>query len=109
MKEKLKKKHFPEYYRNRLLNQLHCYTISVCDMSVQNYIAKLEDLTFRCNVIITKFVWSLRFKIRRAMISGSNDLDTVEEAFDVASKIDLTFKRLVNAKARYFKLGIWAL
>jgi len=32
------------------------------------------------------------------MITGSYDLDTVEEAFDIALKIDLTFKRLVNAK-----------
>jgi len=30
-------------------------------------------------------------------------LDTVEEAFDVALKIDLTFKRLINAKAPYSK------
>jgi len=30
-------------------------------------------------------------------------LDTVEELFDVASKIDLTFKTLVNAKARCSK------
>ena len=37
------------------------------------------------------------------MITDSYDLDTVEEAFDVALKIDLTFKRLVNAKARCFK------
>ena len=33
------------------------------------------------------------------MITGSYDLDTVEEAFDVALKIDLSFKMLVNAKA----------
>jgi len=37
------------------------------------------------------------------MITGSYDLDTVEEAFDVAIKIDLTFKTLVNAKVRRFK------
>ena len=33
------------------------------------------------------------------MITGSYDLDTIEEVFDVALKIGLTFKRLVNAKA----------
>jgi len=33
------------------------------------------------------------------MSTGSYDLDTVEKAFDVAFKLDLTFKRLVNAKA----------
>jgi len=37
------------------------------------------------------------------MITGSYDLDTIEDAFDIALKIDLTFKTLVNAKARCFK------
>ena len=37
------------------------------------------------------------------MTTGSYDLDTVEEVFDLALKIDLTFKMLVNAKARYSK------
>jgi len=37
------------------------------------------------------------------MIIGSYDLDIVEENFDVALKIGLTFKILVNAKAWYFK------
>jgi len=34
------------------------------------------------------------------MIAGSYDLDTTEKDFDVGLKIDLTFKRLVNAKTR---------
>ena len=68
-----------------------------------------KDLPYRSEVrehhseIITKFVWGLRSKIRRAMITGSYDLDTVEKAFDVVLKIDLTFKMLVNAKARCSK------
>ena len=33
------------------------------------------------------------------MITGSYDLDTIEDAFDVALKLDLTFKTLVSAKA----------
>jgi len=37
------------------------------------------------------------------MITGPYDLDTVEEAFDVALRLDLTFKTLVNAKVRCFK------
>ena len=37
------------------------------------------------------------------MITGSYDLDTVEEAFDVVLKINLTFKTLVSAKAWCFK------
>ena len=37
------------------------------------------------------------------MITGSYDLDTVEETFDVALKIDLTYKTLVNDNARYSK------
>jgi len=38
-----------------------------------------------------------------AMIIDSYDLDTIEEAFDVALKIDMTFKTLVNAKVRCSK------
>jgi len=37
------------------------------------------------------------------MITGPYDLDMVEEAFDVALRLDLTFKTLVNAKAKCFK------
>jgi len=75
-------------------------------MSVQDYIAKFEDLTLCCDVrehhshTVTRYVWGFRSKIRCVMITGSYDLDTVEEAFDVALKIDLTFKRLVNVKIR---------
>ena len=78
-------------------------------MSVQDYIAKFEDLILRCNErehryqIVTRFVWGLRSKIRCTMIIDSYDLDTVEKAFNVALKINLTFKRLVNAKARCSK------
>ena len=61
-------------------------------MSVQDYIAKFEELTLCCGVreycsqTVTRFIWNLRSKIRRAMITGSCDLETVEEAFDVALK-----------------------
>jgi len=34
------------------------------------------------------------------MITSFYDLNTIEEAFDVALKIDLTFKTLVNTKTR---------
>jgi len=37
------------------------------------------------------------------MITDFYDLDTVEEAFDVALKINLTFKMIFNAKAWCFK------
>jgi len=37
------------------------------------------------------------------MITGPYDLDTVEEVFDIALRLDLTFKTLVNAKARCSK------
>ena len=93
MKEKLKEKYRPEYYKNRLLDQLH--RLRQSDMSVQNYITKFEDLTLYCDVrehrsqTITRFVWGLRSKIRRVMITDSYDLDTVEEVFDVALKIDV--------------------
>jgi len=72
-------------------------------MSVQDYIARFEDLTLRCDVrehrsqTVTRFIWGLRSRIRHVIITSSYGLDTVEETFDVALKIDLTFKRLVNA------------
>jgi len=62
-------------------------------MLVQDYIAKFEDLTLYCDVrehpshTVTRFVWGLKSKIRHVMITGSYDLDTVEEAFDVALKM----------------------
>jgi len=37
------------------------------------------------------------------MIISFYNLDTIEETFNVALKIDLTFKMLVNTKARCFK------
>ena len=33
------------------------------------------------------------------MITGPYDLDTIEDVFDVALRLNLTFKMLVNAKA----------
>ena len=74
-------------------------------MSAQDYIIKFENLILRCDVkehhshIVIRF--GLRSKIRRDMITDSYDLDTVEEAFDVALKIVLTFKKLVNVKVWY--------
>jgi len=74
-------------------------------MSVQNYIVIFKDLTHHSDVrehhseTITRFVWVCVLKIRRSMITGSYDLDTIEEAFDVALRIDCAFKMLVNAKA----------
>jgi len=56
-----------------------------------------------CSHTVIMFVWGLRSKIRRAISTGFYDLDTVGEAFDVALKIDLTFKRLVNANTRCSK------
>jgi len=66
-------------------------------MSVQNYSHNVRE--YHSETII-RLVWGLRPKIRHA-ITGSYDLDTIEEAFNVALKIDLTFKMLVNVKAQY--------
>ena len=78
-------------------------------MSIQITITIFKDLAYRSNVrehhseTITRFVRDLRPKIRHAMITGSYNcsynLNTIEETFDVALKIDLTFKTLVNTKA----------
>ena len=92
-----------QYYKKHLLSQLH--NLRQGHIFVQDYVAIFEDLTSRndvreyCSETITKFVWDSKPKIRCAMITSSYDLDTVEETFDVALKIDLTFKMLVNAKA----------
>jgi len=62
-------------------------------MSDQEYITTFEDLTCHCDMrehrfqTITRFVSSLRSKIRRAIIIGSYNLNTIEEAFDVALKM----------------------
>ena len=75
-------------------------------MSLQDYVAIFKDVTHRRDVreyhfeTITRFVWGLWHKIKRVMITDSYDLNTVEEAFDVTLKIDLTFKMLVNDKTR---------
>ena len=67
MKEKIKKKYLPEYYRNRLLHQLHNFRQG--NMLVHDYITKFEDLTLHCDVseyhshTVARFVWGLRPKI----------------------------------------------
>jgi len=67
MKENLKEKYLPEYNRKCLLDLLH--NLCLGDMSVQDYIAKFEDLTFHCDVrehrsqTVTRFIWGLRSKI----------------------------------------------
>ena len=85
-----------QHYRDPHLDQLH--NLRQDHLSVQNYIAIFNDFTHRSDVrehhseIIIRVVWDLRPKIRRAMVTGSYDLDTIEETFDVALKINLTFK-----------------
>jgi len=77
-----------QYYTNHLLDQLHNFHHG--HISKNDYIAIFEDLTRYSDVrehrsqTITRFVWG-------------------EEAFDIALRIDLTFKGLVNAKAHCFK------
>ena len=92
---------------NPHLDKLH--NLRQGHLSVQDYIVIFKDLTRRSEVrehhseTITRFIWGLRPKLRRALITGSYDLDIVEEAFDVVLNVDLTFKTIVNAKARCSK------
>ena len=44
----------------------------------------------------------IKVQNKACLITGSYDLDIVEEAFDVALKVDLTFKFLINVKAWCF-------
>jgi len=92
-----------QYYANHLIDQLR--NLYQGHMFIQDYIAIFKELTRHSDVrehhseTIIRFIWSLRSKIRHAMITGTNDLDTIEGAFDVALRIDLAFKTLVIAKA----------
>ena len=96
-----------QHYRDSHLDQLHNFRQG--HLSVQDYIVIFKDLTHRSDVrkhhseTITRFVWGLRPKIKRAMITDPYDLDTVEDAFKVALKLDLTFKTLINAKVKCSK------
>jgi len=84
-----------QHYIYRLLDQLH--NLHQGHMSVQDYIAIFKDLTHHSDVrehhseTIIRLVCTLRPKIRRAVITDSYDLDIVEETFDVALKINMTF------------------
>jgi len=85
-----------QHYRDPHLDRLH--NLRQSQLFVQDYIAIFKDLTHRSDVrehplgTITRFVLSLR-QIKRAMITGPYDLDTIEEAFDVTLRLDLTSKR----------------
>ena len=73
-----------QHYRDPHLDQLH--NPRQGHLSVQDYIVIFKDLIHRSDVsehpskTVTRFVWGLRPKIKRAMITGPYDLDTVEEA-----------------------------
>ena len=51
------------------------------------------------SLTIPRFVSGLRADIRCAMITNSYGVDSVEDTIDFFLKIDLTFKRIVSAKA----------
>ena len=80
------------------------YNLHQGDLSFSDYIIRFEDLSRCCDVrehgslTITRFDSGLRSDIRHAMITRSYSVDSVEEAFDFTLKIDVTFKRIVNAK-----------
>jgi len=71
-----------QYYKDHLLDQLHNFRRG--HMSVQNYIDIFKDLTHRSNMrehhseTIARFVSGLQPKIRRAMITGSYNLDLLK-------------------------------
>jgi len=81
-----------QHYRDPYVDQLH--NLHQGHMSVHNYIAIFKDLAHRSEVrehhseTVTRFVWGLRPNIKRAMITGPYDLDIVEEAFDIALRLD---------------------
>ena len=66
-------------YKDPHLDQLH--NLHHSHMSVHDYIVISKDLTTQSEVrknpseIVTKFVWGLRPKIKRAMITDPYNLD----------------------------------
>jgi len=94
-------------YTDPHLDQLH--NLHQGHMSVHNYIVIFKNLTHHSEVrehpseTVIRFIWGLQPKIKRAIITNPYNLDTVEEAFDVALRLNLIFKTLVNAKARCCK------
>jgi len=85
-----------QHYRDHFLDQLH--KLHQDHTFVHDFLTIFKGLSHRNGMrehqseTITRFVRGLRPKIRRAMITGPYDLDIVEKAFDVALKLDLTFK-----------------
>jgi len=47
---------------------------------------------------ITRFISGLRSDIRRTVITSSYGVDSVEDTFGFALKIDLTFNGIVSSK-----------
>jgi len=92
-----------EGYRHRLKDKLH--NLYQGDLSVRDYIAIYKDLTYCCDVrehrsqTIIRFVLDLRSDVRRAMITSSYGVDSIEDAFGFVLKIDLTFKEIISAKS----------
>ena len=81
-------------------------------MSIRDYIARFNDLTLcfdvredRCRTI-SWFCLSLRFDIRRAMLTSSYQVDSVEEAFHLTLELELSFKGIFIFKAFHLTLEL---
>ena len=67
---------------------------------LRDYIARFDDLTLRCDVredhyqTIFRFCSGLRSEIRRAMLTSSYRVDSVEEVFHLTLELELSFKEI---------------
>jgi hypothetical protein len=69
MKQKLKEKYLPTYYRSKLVEQL--FNLRQSTSSVSDYLARFEELMLRCSIYeepfitVSRFVNGLRVDIKR--------------------------------------------
>jgi len=75
-------------------------------MSVQDYIKLFDNLTIHCDMredcyqTISRFCSGLRSDIRRAMLTISYHVDSIEEAFHLALELELSFRGIFISKAK---------
>ena len=81
------------------------YTTSVRVMSIQDHIVRFDDLILRCDVredcyqSISTFCSGLMSDVRRAMLTSSYDVDSIDEAFHLALELESSFKEIFIFKA----------
>lgn len=90
MKQKLKEKYLPTYYRSQLVEQL--LNLRQSTSSVSDYLARFEELMLRCEIdeepfiTVSRFVNGLRVDIKREVTLYNPE--SLEEAYHKALEIE---------------------